>query len=42
MWCVYKSHVCFMVVEKSTGKIRFIRERKWLAMTDDEQSRFEW
>ena len=42
MWCTYKGHVCVMVTEKSSGKVKFIREKMWLKMSDAEKSNYEW
>lgn len=42
MWCIYRGHICIMVYDKVSGKIRFIREKKWLALSDKEIARFDW
>lgn len=45
MWCVYKNHVCIMVqdtMRKTKNGLRwvYIREKIWLAMTDEEKGRY--
>ena len=45
MWCVYKGKVCVMVLEKASGKFRFIPEKKWLSWirSDFEKlTKYEW
>ena len=42
MWCRYHGRTCIMVIEKGTGKPRFIREKRWFAMSDRETERYIW
>lgn len=42
MWCMHHGRRSFMVIDKATGRIRFIRRRRWLEMSACELERFTW
>lgn len=42
MWCMYHGRRSFMAIDKSTGRVCFIRRRRWLEMSARELERFTW
>lgn len=42
MWCRRRGHICFMAIDRSTGRVKFIRRRRWLEMPAAELERFTW
>ena len=42
MWCRYRGRTCIMVLEKSSGRVRFIRRRRWFDMTSGELEAYIW
>lgn len=40
MWCRYHGKICIMAIDKSTGRVRFIRRRRWFDMTAGELEKY--